>query len=229
MDSLQRTLVVSAESEDDGVSEVTPSLFRALGLIAVKPERYAQLIVEQCKEGDPLYEEVCAVVRDFAPHLRIPIEDVKQGRRGSLAEGSDVLVVDDEAGIRELYSALLAKDYGVDSAADGYEAIGKVLLRKHSGEEYRVILMDLLMREYDGVKTAHFMDGLEGKYEVHSVLCYLSAYLPFYARTPKGVVSEKGFTVGGDFRHLSHLADRAKPVRDLSALVFEGIVGYDAL
>ncbi|MFZ5644272.1 MAG: response regulator transcription factor [Bacillota bacterium] len=58
-----------------------------------------------------------------------------------------ILIVDDEAKIRELLRAYLEKEgYAVDEAENGFEALGKF-----SETEYDLIVMDLMMPGMDGL------------------------------------------------------------------------------
>lgn len=62
------------------------------------------------------------------------------------------LVVDDDAGIRILVTRILARDFTVDSARDGAEAIEKMLQR-----DYTVIVLDLMMPRIDGFAVIRYL------------------------------------------------------------------------
>ncbi|MBN1405185.1 MAG: response regulator [Candidatus Omnitrophica bacterium] len=66
-----------------------------------------------------------------------------------MAEVKKILVVDDEAEIRELFNSYLTKKgYAVDLAKDGLEAI-----KKTESEKYDFIFLDIKMSGLDGVET----------------------------------------------------------------------------
>jgi len=79
-----------------------------------------------------------------------------------------VLIVDDDATIRELLGSVLRRrDLAVDEAADGGEAL--VLLRQNS---YAVVLLDLLMPNVDGFGV---LDELESAVSTPVVLVITGA------------------------------------------------------
>lgn len=63
-----------------------------------------------------------------------------------------VLVAEDNAATRSLINALLRKDFSVDTAGDGMEAIAKLECR-----QYAVIILDLLMPHLDGFAVLNFL------------------------------------------------------------------------
>ena len=77
--------------------------------------------------------------------------------------GSRVLVVDDNAGAREILSAM-SRALGLrpDTAADGQEALRKVALADAADEPYRVVLLDWKMPGIDGVECAYQLERRAG-------------------------------------------------------------------
>lgn len=64
--------------------------------------------------------------------------------------GYDLLIVDDQAGVRRLlYEVFLAEGYRVDMASSGAEAVLKVCERKH-----QVVLLDHRMPAMSGLEAA---------------------------------------------------------------------------
>ena len=59
-----------------------------------------------------------------------------------------ILIVDDNAGVRESLEEVLADNYDVWSAEDGLTALEKVKL-----QAFDVVLLDLVMPKLDGIKT----------------------------------------------------------------------------
>lgn len=63
--------------------------------------------------------------------------------------GADVLVVDDEAHIRDILSeALTAEGFSVDTAKNGHEALQRI-----SSGRYRLVLLDVVMPRLDGLSV----------------------------------------------------------------------------
>jgi DNA-binding NtrC family response regulator len=60
----------------------------------------------------------------------------------------EILVIDDEEGIRKLLATILAdKDYNVDTAANGEEAI-----RKANEKVYNIALIDIMLPDMSGIE-----------------------------------------------------------------------------
>jgi DNA-binding NtrC family response regulator len=60
----------------------------------------------------------------------------------------EILVIDDEEGIRNLLATILAdKDYNVDTAANGEEAI-----RKANEKVYNIALIDIMLPDMSGIE-----------------------------------------------------------------------------
>jgi CheY-like chemotaxis protein len=70
----------------------------------------------------------------------------------SKTEKPYVLVVDDNAETCTLLTALLQRDFVVDIAADGLEAVEKIRTRR-----YGSILLDLRMPQHDGFSVLDFL------------------------------------------------------------------------
>jgi CheY-like chemotaxis protein len=68
------------------------------------------------------------------------------------AEKRRVLLVDDNEATRTLITAILQRDFLVESAFDGLEAIEKLRTNR-----YTAILLDLRMPEYDGFSVLEFL------------------------------------------------------------------------
>jgi CheY-like chemotaxis protein len=161
------------------------------------------------------------------------------GKRGSLPEQgepetglADILIVDDERSIRAALAEILGyKGYVSESAADGHEAIGRVMDLKFRGREYRMILMDLKLKpELDGARTARFLDEASPEFRTRSSLSYISAFLSSVDMDRSGTISEKGaFRLAHRFENLRFIRTLNKPVdmEDLLELVSEGIGAYD--
>jgi CheY-like chemotaxis protein len=69
-------------------------------------------------------------------------------------EKRSVLLIDDNEATRTLIIALLRRDFRLDSASDGIEAIEK--LRTH---QYASILLDLRMPQQDGFSVLEFLQA----------------------------------------------------------------------
>ena len=70
----------------------------------------------------------------------------------SNAEKRSVLLVDDNEATRTLIIAILQRDFRVDTALDGMDAIEK--LRTN---QYATVLLDLRMPQYDGFSVLDFL------------------------------------------------------------------------
>ncbi len=68
------------------------------------------------------------------------------------AEKRSVLLVDDNEATRTLITAILQRDFHVDTAMDGMDAIER--LRTN---QYATILLDLRMPQYDGFSVLDFL------------------------------------------------------------------------
>jgi CheY-like chemotaxis protein len=66
-----------------------------------------------------------------------------------MTQKRSILLVDDDAGIRESMQAILTlQGYQVDLASSGYEA-----LELCAGRDYDLVLLDILMPGMDGIET----------------------------------------------------------------------------
>ena len=79
----------------------------------------------------------------------------KAGGTSSERERTRVLVVDDNAELRELLQQALSKTYEVVGATDGLDAMDKV---SAGGRKFDVVVTDLKMPNVDGIA---FMEGLQ--------------------------------------------------------------------
>ena len=67
-------------------------------------------------------------------------------------EKPSVLLIDDNEATRTLMHALLQRDFQLDSASDGMEAIEKLRTNQYAG-----ILLDLRMPQHDGFSVLEFL------------------------------------------------------------------------
>lgn len=72
----------------------------------------------------------------------------------SNAEKPSVLLVDDNEETCTLITAILHRDFGVETAGDGMEAIEKLRTK-----QYAAILLDLRMPQFDGFSVLDFLKG----------------------------------------------------------------------
>jgi CheY-like chemotaxis protein len=79
------------------------------------------------------------------------------------------LVVDDDAGIRILVARVLSREFQVDSARDGAEAIERILLH-----DYSVIVLDLMMPRIDGFAVIRYL--LDHRPEMLSRVIVMTAF-----------------------------------------------------
>ena len=70
----------------------------------------------------------------------------------SNAEKRAVLLVDDNEATRTLITAILQRDFQVDTALDGMDAIEKL-----KTNHYATVLLDLRMPQYDGFSVLDFL------------------------------------------------------------------------
>ena len=70
----------------------------------------------------------------------------------SNAEKPSVLLVDDNQATCTLITAILHRDFSVETAGDGMEAIEKLRIK-----QYAVILLDLRMPQFDGFSVLDFL------------------------------------------------------------------------
>src|SRR6266571_1473835 len=68
------------------------------------------------------------------------------------AEKRSVLLVDDNEATRTLITAILQRDFHVDTAMDGMDAIERL-----KTNQYASILLDLRMPQYDGFSVLDFL------------------------------------------------------------------------
>lgn len=71
----------------------------------------------------------------------------------SKVEKPRVLVVDDNAETRTLLAAILQREFDVDLATDGLDAVERLRTRN-----YGAILLDLRMPQYDGFSVLEFLN-----------------------------------------------------------------------
>ena len=82
-----------------------------------------------------------------------PIE--KRARRTESSSGADILVVDDDANLRELLrQELVDRGYTVRLATNGYEAIGQVRAKRPD-----LVILDVMMPELSGFDVAAMLKG----------------------------------------------------------------------
>ena len=78
--------------------------------------------------------------------------------------GEQILIVDDEAFIRELSQVTLAKyGYQVLTASNGIEAVE---LFAHHQDEISVVLLDMMMPSMDGVSTIHHLQKINSSVKI---------------------------------------------------------------
>jgi CheY-like chemotaxis protein len=70
----------------------------------------------------------------------------------SNAEKRSVLLVDDNEATRTLITAILQRDFHVETAMDGMDAVEKL-----KTNQYATILLDLRMPQYDGFSVLDFL------------------------------------------------------------------------
>jgi len=91
--------------------------------------------------------------------------------------GSRVLIVDDNAGAREILSAM-SRALGLlaDTAVDGQEALSKVAAADAADEPYRVMLLDWKMPGLDGIECAYQLGRREGGRHPTPTVLMLTAF-----------------------------------------------------
>ncbi|MSS70742.1 MAG: response regulator [Candidatus Latescibacteria bacterium] len=239
------TLIVSHSREVtslfSGVSdvEVVSNVFRAIGRIAVDTLEsciFGRVILD--RPGLENTDTVARIVKTLSPAIEvmhgdsgIPAGEARE-KEEILSLNPQILIVDDEPSIRESLSEILDfKGYVAEGAADGHEAIGKVIYRKFLGHEYKMILMDLKLKpDLHGAEAACFIDGLPPEFRVCSSLSYISAFLSTVNVDRHGEVRETGdFSLMHRFEHLNFIRSLHKPVdvEELLQLVSEGIATHD--
>ena len=91
--------------------------------------------------------------------------------------GSRVLIVDDNAGAREILSAMSrALGLRADTAVDGQEALHKVAAADAADEPYQVMLLDWKMPGLDGVECAYRLGRREGGRHPTPTVLMLTAF-----------------------------------------------------
>ena len=92
-------------------------------------------------------------------------------------QGSRVLIVDDNAGAREILAAM-SRALGLrpDTAADGEDALRKVAIADAGDEPYRVMLLDWRMPGIDGVECAYLLQQREGGRHPTPAVLMLTAF-----------------------------------------------------
>ena len=91
--------------------------------------------------------------------------------------GSRVLIVDDNAGAREILAAMsVALGLRHDTAVDGDEALRKVALADADDEPYQVVLLDWKMPGTDGVECVHLLSQRAGGRHPTPAVLMLTAF-----------------------------------------------------
>src|SRR5256712_13588157 len=85
-----------------------------------------------------------------------PVHDVGEGPLAPTADSAVVLIVDDDAGVREALHLLLDEEYAVMDAAHGRTALSMV-----RAERVDLVLLDILMPEIDGLEILQELKALE--------------------------------------------------------------------
>ena len=105
-----------------------------------------------------------------APAATVPID-------AAGLQGSRVLIVDDNAGAREILSAMSrALGLRTDTADDGQDALRKVTLADAGDEPYRLVLLDWKMPGIDGVECAWLLARREGGRHPMPTVLMLTAF-----------------------------------------------------
>ena len=92
-------------------------------------------------------------------------------------QDSRVLIVDDNAGAREILSAMSrALGLRADTADDGQDALRKVTLADAGDEPYRLVLLDWKMPGIDGVECAWLLARREGARHPMPTVLMLTAF-----------------------------------------------------
>jgi CheY-like chemotaxis protein len=192
---------------------VTPHVFRAIGLIAadvVEACAFGRLILDRLKSADG----VARIAQTLSPALQVMRGDsgvpAREEEEEVPSRPPQILIVDDEPSIRDSLAEILDfQGYVAEGAADGHEAIGKVIYRKSLGHEYKMILMDLKLQPgMDGSKAACLIDALPPEFRVRSALAYISAFISTVDVDRHGEVRETG-----DFSLRCDLSPSPSPTR----------------
>src|SRR5437899_832053 len=85
-----------------------------------------------------------------------PVHDVGEGPRSPIADRAVVLVVDDDAAVRDALHLTLDREYAVMDAPHGRAALSMV-----RSERVDLILLDILMPEIDGLEILQELKALE--------------------------------------------------------------------
>src|SRR2546428_2455144 len=85
-----------------------------------------------------------------------PVHDVGEGPRSPMADRAVVLVVDDDAAVRDALHLTLDREYAVMDAPHGRAALSMV-----RSERVDLILLDILMPEIDGLEILQELKALE--------------------------------------------------------------------
>src|SRR2546427_2049949 len=85
-----------------------------------------------------------------------PVHDVGEGPRSPIADRAVVLVVDDDAAVRDALHLALDREYAVMDAPHGRAALSMV-----RSERVDLILLDILMPEIDGLEILQELKALE--------------------------------------------------------------------
>ncbi len=114
----------------------------------------------------------------FCLRFDLPAEPaVPQSFDAPALHGSRVLIVDDNAGAREILSAMsCALGLRPDTAVDGREALRKVELADACDKPYQVMLLDWKMPGIDGVECARLLAQREGGRHPAPTVLMLTAF-----------------------------------------------------
>src|SRR3989454_5253079 len=85
-----------------------------------------------------------------------PVHDVGEGPRSPTADRAVVLVVDDDAAVRDALHLTLDREYAVMDAPHGRTALSMV-----RAERVDLVLLDILMPEIDGLEILQELKALE--------------------------------------------------------------------
>ena len=112
--------------------------------------------------------------RIFLPAVRISPPLEANSSKAKLGQNELILVVDDEAAVREVTRATLeAYDYRVLTAQDGVDAISVYI--RHQ-EDISLVLLDMMMPSMDGPTTIRMLRKIDPQIKIIAVSGLLSKY-----------------------------------------------------